>query len=107
MALPLLLNPLPEIVDEAPDTINAYERLVYNKFLASDISWMPLGKAITMGSALTGASEDEHSKAQTLVMGRLGAHVHELKQELSSLKDSFGEDIAEMKKEMLSLIASL
>ena len=35
--------------EECPDDINAYERFVLNKFLAGDISWMPVGKALTLG----------------------------------------------------------
>ena len=78
-----------------------------DRFLASDISWMPLGKAISMGSALASNSETEDNKAQMVAMGNLGAHVHELKQELTSLRDSFGEDIEEMKQEILLLMTKL
>ena len=35
--------------EETPDDINAYERFVLNNFEEGDISWMPLGKAMTMG----------------------------------------------------------
>ena len=46
--------------EEFADDLNAYERYVLHCFLAGDIAWMPLGKAITMpGLGGHGKSEEE------------------------------------------------
>ena len=67
--------------EEEPDDINAYERFVLNKFLASDISWMPVGKALTMpGSHNNNAAEEnKHGSgggAAHFVHATLQADVH-------------------------------
>lgn len=92
------------IAEEEPDSINAYERLVLNNFLASDISWMPLGKAISMGSARNADLEGGKTNANMAVVGSLAADVKELRQELYAMKESLSEGMAGMKEEINTLL---
>ncbi len=49
-----------QMKEEFADDLNAYERYVLHCFLAGDIAWMPLGKAITMpGLGGHGKSEEK------------------------------------------------
>lgn len=94
-----------QMSEEEPDNINAYERLVLNRFSASDISWMPLGKAISMGSARNGDSDEGDKHGEHLAaMGSLGAEVVELKQDLEAMKDKLGENMEELKMEITLLL---
>ena len=49
------------MAEEEPEDINAYERFVLDAFNNADISWMPLGKAITMGSQAGGSNDEQDS----------------------------------------------
>jgi hypothetical protein len=50
------------LAEDQPDDINAYERFVHTLFLEGDISWMPLGKALTMGSGDVVEDEEDSLK---------------------------------------------
>ena len=89
------------LVEEFPDDVNAYERFVLNCFYASDISWMPLGKAITMGSAMIPDEEElnvgHHVSAMQQTVGTM-------KHDLELLQENIGIQMEDLKNEMRKLM---
>ena len=98
--------------EETPDDINAYERFVLNNFEEGDISWMPLGKAMTMGHSGGGGEEEgeggegggggegeresgSSSRATTLAMKN---EVTEMKLEMKALNEQMQQMMALMMK---------
>jgi hypothetical protein len=90
------------LAEEEPDDINAYERFVLNCFLAGDISWMPLGKAITMGSAQVADKEDEEVGKNVVNMKMT---VEQMKADMEDLAESLNGQMGELKEQIMLLLA--
>ena len=82
------------ILLQEPDDINAYERFVLNSFLEGDISWMPLGKALTMGSGRGGNMLDGEGE------GGGGEGGEEDNGDVKETVESMKEDLLELTKQM-------
>ena len=80
--------------EEEPDDINAYERFVLNSFLEGDISWMPLGKALTMSSGGGGNMLDGEGDAGG------GEGGDEDNGDVKETVESMKEDLLELTKQM-------
>ena len=80
--------------EEEPDDINAYERFVLNSFLEGDISWMPLGKALTMGSGGGGNMLDGEGE------GGGGEGGEEDNGDVKETVESMKDDLLELTKQM-------
>ena len=93
------------LAEEQPDDINAYERYVLTNFLAGDISWMPLGKAITMGSGKEpDPSEDIHVGNNLLTMNET---VQTMKNDLIDLQENLGTQMNEVKDQIQLLLSKM
>ena len=93
------------LAEEQPDDINAYERYVLTNFLAGDISWMPLGKAITMGSGKeSDPSEDIHVGNNLLTMNET---VQTMKNDLIDLQENLGTQMNEVKDQIQLLLSKM
>ena len=94
------------MAEEAPDDINAYERFVLTQFLVGDISWMPLGKAISIGSAIQPDPEEEtnHVGHNVALMNKT---VETMKNDLIDLKDSLGDQVSDVKSQIALLLGKL
>ena len=79
------------------DDLNAYERYVLNSFQNGDISWMPLGKAITMGH-LRGDTEenDELNKSKSKEASLLNS-VAELETQIMEMRSGMENLQSQMK----------
>ena len=86
------------MAEEDPEDINAYERFVLDAFNNGDISWMPLGKAITMGSQ-TGGSNDEQDGGNASAAAE--ERMNEMRGQLESMQKSMeqlGMQVSDIKK---------
>ena len=94
------------MAEEAPDDINAYERFVLTQFLAGDISWMPLGKAISMGSAVQPDPEEEtnHVGHNVALMNKT---VESMKNDLIDLKDRLDGQMDDVKSQIALLLGKM
>jgi len=93
------------LAEEQPDDINAYERFVLNSFLNDDISWMPLGKAITMGSAKDPDDQENESKVGSNVVS-MKTTVEQMKNDMEELQENLGGQMNEMKEQIAKLLSN-
>ena len=99
--------------EEEPDDINAYERFVLNKFLASDISWMPVGKALTMPGTHNNNTAEENKKGSgggATGGGGLGGDDESLKETVDEMKGelkALAEQMDGIGKQMTLLLSTL
>ena len=99
--------------EEEPDDINAYERFVLNKFLASDISWMPVGKALTMPGTHNNNAAEENKKGSgggATGGGGLGGDDESLKETVDEMKGelkALAEQMDGIGKQMTLLLSTL
>ena len=93
------------LAEEAPNDINAYERFVLNQFFSGDISWMPLGKAITMCSASQEEVEEEKHGGHNL--SKMNRAVNAMKNDILELQEHVGSEMVDIKKTLKSLLNQL
>ena len=86
-----------QMKEEEPDDLNAYERYVLNCFLAGDIAWMPLGKAITMpGLGGHGKSEEESDgkSGGTDEMAKMQEQMDEMKAQMAQMLELLKKNVS-------------
>ena len=95
------------------ETDNYYKRFVLNKFLASDISWMPVGKALTMPGTHNNNAAEENKKGSgggAAGGGGLGGDDESLKETVDEMKGelkALAEQMDGIGKQMTLLLSTL
>ena len=84
--------------DDSKDDLNAYERYVLTCFTAGDISWMPLGKALTMpGLRGLGSSHEEkgdESDSSDIKMAKMQEQMDEMKMQMAEMLALLKKNVA-------------